>query len=924
MSNDINQNELKSAASKHAVVSLPDSHDTSATLPHDTTIVAEDKESSKPAKSSSDIDMPQDRHVTTLQPRLQSKSPSSSSTPPLQQKLTMSSPQPQLSLAPSPSLPLSSSQSAAHYQPSNIDIDGITSGVAMQRRSSLPPPPLPSIPMHVKRDMQHMRRASRSPKEIFQLFPQAILYKCVAPARVAWRCAPELSKRWGMRVGLEPGATVRAVGSNSNWIAVELERHRLKYLPLWHPVDGSALFQRLNQDGSRHPDAHPAGFDLEAHLEAVCGHLRRASDTGITRLSELCEVLEKELQRRLRGFEKQEAKHFARTAEHAREDREDDSAPPHRDSSSAPKLTVATSSRQSLIGGPKESETLLHEAKAVKDVADSDDGSDDVDNVDINGADDDDGDGRARGDSGGGDNKIAFSELKAELSRAVLAGVQVDQGALTQWLEEKIHFRPLSDQERSWVAAFTRQSVAGASAARDSDQSRGNEHSASVSAATTSPGDPLLQRATIGDDVLVLPGHPRAGQVGKIQYDDMSPTPYIVEFSDWTQVWFTETQVVLAPESALDSTGRRQRERKAKPSRQDKKNTRLSEKYGVHFQATSVCQLCGKSFTLVRPRHHCRFCGRSVCGQCSAHRVQSEFSKHRKRMCTHCFEDKNSGADADTPAAAAQKEDVVTRIYKAEHDAVDPLYPQAPVPKLLSALWASLLSHDGLEQEGILRRTAQKTLIKATQTRMHELLLSAAPSITLAEQCPNALCAGNLIKMYFRGMKPRLLDALDDAEMRGSISLDDNAFVELLTTKLSARHRHMLMWLLDRCWDILKREPVNRMSVQALAVVLVPNLFSAIFKALGAGNLFFKMALKWRGRHIGADSENEYDSNIEDGADDGDENGDEGGDNTDSTGADDGEGDNGTESDDEGKYDADEVSDNRGDSDSDSDDTDST
>ena len=25
---------------------------------------------------------------------------------------------------------------------------------------------------------------------------QAVLYKCVAPARVAWRCAPELSKRF--------------------------------------------------------------------------------------------------------------------------------------------------------------------------------------------------------------------------------------------------------------------------------------------------------------------------------------------------------------------------------------------------------------------------------------------------------------------------------------------------------------------------------------------------------------------------------------------------------------------------------------------------------------------------------------------------------------------------------------------------------
>ena len=133
MSNNIDQKDFKSAASNYTVVSMPDSHDTNATLPHDTTVFAEDKATSKPPTSPSDTEMPQDRHVPAVQPLSLSKSLSSSSTPPLQQALTMSSPQPQL---------------------------------------SSPPPPLPSIPLHVKRDMQHMRRASTSPKEMFQFFPQ--------------------------------------------------------------------------------------------------------------------------------------------------------------------------------------------------------------------------------------------------------------------------------------------------------------------------------------------------------------------------------------------------------------------------------------------------------------------------------------------------------------------------------------------------------------------------------------------------------------------------------------------------------------------------------------------------------------------------------------------------------------------------------
>ena len=171
MSNNIDESDSQSAASNYTVVSRPDSHDTNTPLPHDTTAVAEDKATSKPATGPSDTDMPQDRHAPALRPLSQSKSPSSS-TPPLRQTLAMSSPQPQLSIAPLSSLPVSPTKPAAHYQPPDIDVDASTSSAATRRPSSLPPPPLPSIPIHVKRDMQHMRRASTSQKEMFQFFPQ--------------------------------------------------------------------------------------------------------------------------------------------------------------------------------------------------------------------------------------------------------------------------------------------------------------------------------------------------------------------------------------------------------------------------------------------------------------------------------------------------------------------------------------------------------------------------------------------------------------------------------------------------------------------------------------------------------------------------------------------------------------------------------
>ena len=294
-------------------------------------------------------------------------------------------------------------------------------------------------------------------------------------------------------------------------------------------------------------------------------------------------MLEKQLQRPMREFEKQEARHFASEAKDVRENERVES---RRRSNSAPNLMGATtSSRQSLIGGPQEGEILPHNAKARENVTDSDDGDgsdvgsdggggegDDDSDDDGGGGDDDDGDdegdgGDDDGGSGGSDNELTFRDLKAELWRAVAAGVTVDQASLARWLEQ-IHSRPLSAQEGAWVAAFIRQAMTGAGASKlsrrlrgDEDMSRrrsSSEHSALMSAAPTgppTPRGPLPQRPTIGDSVRVLPGHPRvctpptglvidlatihliascsacvqAGQVGQIQYDDMSPTPYIVE-----------------------------------------------------------------------------------------------------------------------------------------------------------------------------------------------------------------------------------------------------------------------------------------------------------------------------------------------------------------------------------------------------------
>jgi acyl carrier protein len=52
--------------------------------------------------------------------------------------------------------------------------------------------------------------------------------------------------------------------------------------------------------------------------------------------------------------------------------------------------------------------------------------------------------------------------------------------------------------------------------------------------------------------------------------------------------------------------------------------------------ATKTCMLCSTGFTILRRRHHCRVCGRVVCGNCSTKRVRVKHSTELERACEQC------------------------------------------------------------------------------------------------------------------------------------------------------------------------------------------------------------------------------------------------------------------------------------------------
>ncbi|POM57348.1 Hypothetical protein PHPALM_38148 [Phytophthora palmivora] len=57
------------------------------------------------------------------------------------------------------------------------------------------------------------------------------------------------------------------------------------------------------------------------------------------------------------------------------------------------------------------------------------------------------------------------------------------------------------------------------------------------------------------------------------------------------------------------------------------------------WQVEDRCGLCNVEFSLMNTRHHCRSCGRSVCGKHSRNKVivPTSLSKVPQRVCDKCY-----------------------------------------------------------------------------------------------------------------------------------------------------------------------------------------------------------------------------------------------------------------------------------------------
>jgi len=57
-----------------------------------------------------------------------------------------------------------------------------------------------------------------------------------------------------------------------------------------------------------------------------------------------------------------------------------------------------------------------------------------------------------------------------------------------------------------------------------------------------------------------------------------------------------------------------------------------------------TCMCCAKAFNMVQRRHHCRYCGKVVCGGCSSQTLKVSISNKPVRVCKLCYDEMKKGA----------------------------------------------------------------------------------------------------------------------------------------------------------------------------------------------------------------------------------------------------------------------------------------
>jgi len=136
----------------------------------------------------------------------------------------------------------------------------------------------------------------------------------------------------------------------------------------------------------------------------------------------------------------------------------------------------------------------------------------------------------------------------------------------------------------------------------------------------------------------------------------------------------------------------------------------------------------------------------------------------------------------------------------------------SPIPSVLVQLQEYLLSHQGLEGEGIFRLAPDGHASNIAKEEVIAGTFCGAADINVV---------ANLLKVYFRDLPDKLLNQLDPGAIDNSVNSEEAGKIILA---LSEPQASIALWLLDLCVKVCRNEQVNKMSAKAMAIVYGPNL----------------------------------------------------------------------------------------------------
>jgi FYVE/RhoGEF/PH domain-containing protein 5/6 len=91
----------------------------------------------------------------------------------------------------------------------------------------------------------------------------------------------------------------------------------------------------------------------------------------------------------------------------------------------------------------------------------------------------------------------------------------------------------------------------------------------------------------------------------------------------------------------------------------------------ISDDSVSMCMGCMVHFTVTRRRHHCRSCGKVLCGSCSSLTHYLNYLKKIARVCNNCYDTLEEGVGNEWVISLPKNEAEVVLRHEEQEDATD-------------------------------------------------------------------------------------------------------------------------------------------------------------------------------------------------------------------------------------------------------------